>query len=781
MYLDQFGRPQGAVIDYWNLWAERTGSKLRFELLPWTEVQDRFRQGHDDILLAAIKTPDRELWLDFSRPYLSVQLEAYVRNDMPGAGSAKKLKDLKGLQIGVLHVDSCQVYLSTNAPSGAVTTTYSTSQAMIDDAVAGHIDAFVGYPDEIAEALKRLHQQASFHSIADSRQTMDICAATRKGQKALLRRIDRGLALISLKERDAIWQRWRVQPEPASPLMRVLLLAALGLLAIAIVAILLYRLWVKRRLASLAQGLSQQAREKEQALAGMRFTEQRLKAFAEALSGVMMLLDGEGRCLDVLGSADRLPALRHVLLSGTIRQAMPREAAEAIMRAIGQAIAERELQVVEYELDGPTGKRAFEGRLTVIPESPPDRPLVVLLVLDVTDHKRLRDQLRQSQKMEAIGRMAGGVAHDFNNILTAMAGFVDLAAEDMEKRPKLARQSLDEIVKAIQRAADLTRQLLSFSHQQAIARRPLNLNDRACHIEKMLRRLIGESIQIRLELDPGLDLVLADPSQVDQMILNLAVNARDAMPAGGRLVIATRNADMQDQTRGPTGTLGPGYYVILEVSDTGIGIDSETIGRVFEPFFTTKSHDKGTGLGLSIVYGIVKQGGGDIACDSQLGKGTTFRVYFPRHQDGAADVAAAGAAAKIRSTLGPVTVMVVEDEPAARALVCRVLRENGFNVLETSDADQALRLFEASPKPIRLLVSDVVMPGMNGPELARRALLRSPGLKIILLSSYAGTNVKLPRDMAADAQILFKPFLPEDLIARVHKALDIPSEPAARL
>ena len=392
--------------------------------------------------------------------------------------------------------------------------------------------------------------------------------------------------------------------------------------------------------------------------------------------------------------------------------------------------------------------------------------------LDITERKQLEEQFHQAQKMEAVGRLAGGVAHDFNNLLTAILGSADLVLDSLPPGVP-AREEVEEIQKAALRAADLTRQLLAFSRQQVIAPVVLNPNDVVANMDKLLRRLLGEDVELRAALAPDLAAVKADPSQLEQVVLNLAVNARDAMPNGGRLTIETQNVELdQEYVQGHL-SAQPGAYVMLAVSDTGVGMDAATQARIFEPFFTTKEKGKGTGLGLATVYGIVKQSGGWIWVYSEPGHGTTFKVYFPRALEAAAPVAP-GPASPV-SVRGSETVLVVEDEEVIRKLVRKVLTANGYTVLVAANGRDAEQVAGQHDGAIHLLVTDVVMPGMNGREVAQRLAGTRAGIKVLYLSGYTDDAIVHHGVLEPGVAFLQKPFTPAVLGRKVREVLDRPA------
>jgi len=390
---------------------------------------------------------------------------------------------------------------------------------------------------------------------------------------------------------------------------------------------------------------------------------------------------------------------------------------------------------------------------------------------DITEQKNIEEQLRQSQKLEAIGRLAGGVAHDFNNMLGAIIGYSDIILATTDKADPLHRD-IEHIKGAGERAAALTRQLLAFSRKQTLQPKVMDLNAAVTGIEKMLGRLIGEDIELSTVLADDLGRVKADPGQIDQIIMNLAVNSRDAMPDGGKLTVETANAELDENYAENHVGVTPGPHVMLAVTDTGCGMDAETRSHIFEPFFTTKGIDKGTGLGLSTVYGIVKQTGGNVWVYSEPGKGTAFKIYLPRIEE---TVEAAErrrpAAARAR---GAETVLVVEDEEVLRRLASRILSLAGYKVLEARIGGEALVLCEQHDGPIHLMLTDVVMPQMSGRKLAERVASLRPDMKVAYMSGYTDDAVVRNGVLDPDMPFIQKPFTASGLARKVREVLDSP-------
>ncbi|HSW39412.1 MAG TPA: ATP-binding protein, partial [Acidobacteriota bacterium] len=397
---------------------------------------------------------------------------------------------------------------------------------------------------------------------------------------------------------------------------------------------------------------------------------------------------------------------------------------------------------------------------------------IVAISRDITEYKNLQNQFLQAQKMEAIGALAGGLAHDLNNMCNVITGYAELVMEDIAPDYPV-RPDLEQIIKAGKKAASLVSQLLAFSRKQIFEPEVLSLNELIEEMKPMLARLLGASIDLATRPHPDLGLVSADQAQIQQVIMNLAVNARDAMPKGGKLTIETANVDFNDTDIEKDPSAGAGPYIMLAVSDDGIGMDEATQAHLFEPFFTTKEPGKGTGLGLSTVYGIVKQSNGFIRVYSRPGKGATFRIYLPR-ADGEKSAHHAVPAERSEQS-GSETILLVEDEQAIRSLVARVLRQNGYTVIEACDGTDAIRLSRECAQEIHMVVTDVVMPGMGGREVVGELGKSRPGIKSLYMSGYPNETIfhhNIPDEGDEGIEFLQKPFTTASLARRIRDVLD---------
>ena len=538
----------------------------------------------------------------------------------------------------------------------------------------------------------------------------------------------------------------------ATGLTMELVLAALG---IAIGASVLFNPWILPVLiAPLAL-----AHRSLSTVALLRESEERSRTMFAAAPTAIMLFDRTGKILSANRSAESLFGYSEQEMIGRLPTTFRHpDDADHGDEAFGQLIrGERDSYRREASFVTKSGATVVAHLATALVRDADGKPAYVIgMAEDVTEQRQLEEQLRQSQKLEAIGRLAGGVAHDFNNMLTAIGGYTALALDQAETGSTL-RGDLDEIRKATDRAALLTRQLLAFSRKQVLMPELLNLNDVVLELEAMLRPLLGEDVTLTMQLDPGLGPIEADPGQLHQVVMNLVVNASDAMPNGGGITIATANCDVGENDD----SIEPGHYVTLAVRDTGEGIDEQTLRQIFEPFFTTKDAGKGTGLGLATVYGIVKQTGGYVAVESELGIGSAFTIYLRRaaglvQQRVEPEPAPVVAEPVVVAATASTRVLVVEDEDVIRGLVDQVLRGEGYEVLLAADGDEAIAL--AGSNRVDVLLTDLTMPGIGGHELADRLRAGAPALKVLFMSGFAEGNDFSTSALPPATAFLEKPF-----------------------
>ena len=499
--------------------------------------------------------------------------------------------------------------------------------------------------------------------------------------------------------------------------------------------------------------------------------EELFRLISENAADMIAVVDSSGRRLYNSPAYARILGYSNEELASTsfFEQVHPddRQVAE---QAAKEATSGSEGRTVQYRMRHKDGSwHVIESGASAILNAQKQVEKLVIVNRDVSERRQLEEKFRQAQKMEAVGRLSGGVAHDFNNLLGVIIGYAEFLQEGLDPENTL-RSSVDEILKAGKRAASLTRQLLAFSRQHVLDPKVLELNAVVSDMEKMLRRLIGEDIELSTVLGQDLGRLKADQGQLEQVVMNLVVNARDAMPQGGKLVIDTQNMIMDEAfIRRYPYPVQEGPYVCLTVTDSGIGMDAETKARAFEPFFTTKEKGKGTGLGLSTVYGVVKQSGGYVDIYSAPGAGTTFKIYLPRVDEAIKAESPAGTAT---SFTGNETILLAEDETSLRTLTRNTLELYGYKVLEAKDGVEALQVSDAYKGPIDLLLTDMVMPGMGGRALATELVRRRPEIRLAYMSGYTGQAVGSQGPVDPGSVFLLKPFSRELLTRKIREALD---------
>ena len=511
----------------------------------------------------------------------------------------------------------------------------------------------------------------------------------------------------------------------------------------------------------------------KQAEAALRASEARFRALVESSYDALALIDADGKIVYASASTTRLLGYvpEELLGRNALDLIHPDDVAYVRERFAAAAGRPGAPVVGEYRLRHRDGSwLAVEG-VAVNRIAEPGIGAIVTSFRDITERRQLEERLRRAHRMEAVARLAGGIAHDYNNLLTVMLGSAEILLHDLP--PAYARRDdLEQIKAAATRAAELTRQVLAFSRQQVLTPRLLDLTALVAGMERILQPLLGGRVELTLQLGKGIGAVRADPGQLEQAIVNVVLNAREAMPAGGRLTLATGDVEVDDAFAREHDPMVPGHYVTLALRDTGVGMDEETRGHLFEPFFTTKPGRHGAGLGLATTYGIVKQSGGYIWVESAPGEGSTFTIYLPWHAPLAAAGAAPPAHARAPAAGGGETVLVVDDEPAVRMVTKRILQRNGYAVLEASGGPEALRVLREHPGPIQLLLTDVIMPEMNGREVAERVRERRPGIKVMYMSAYSPEAIALDGLLDEGATFLRKPFEIGPLLQAVRQALD---------
>jgi two-component system, cell cycle sensor histidine kinase and response regulator CckA len=521
--------------------------------------------------------------------------------------------------------------------------------------------------------------------------------------------------------------------------------------------------------------LSNALRDLRSTVAALKNSHAHQLAVLNAIPDLLFEVDREGRFYEgPTPHTEHLLAAPSVFIGHTIVEMLPAEAAAISMEALGRASLNGEDKGAAYTLDTETGTRWFELSISAIGDSRAKDAHFIVLVREITERKRaeierknLEEQFTQAKKMEAVGRLAGGIAHDFNNILMVILGYCDLIKEEPGDRREVLN-SIGIVRDSAEKAASLTHQLLAFSRKQIIQPVVLDLNSFLRKSEELLRRVLGEDVGLTVRQSDEQCMVKADPGQVQQVVMNLAANARDAMPAGGTLTIESYTVEVRPGDLPDRSDIAPGAYAMVSFSDTGAGMDAQTVARIFEPFFTTKELGKGTGLGLSIVYGIIQQAEGYITVTSRVGTGSTFRIYLPLTLDTGEQTDSSTQ----RPHGGNETILLVEDEDAVRDLIHLNLKSHGYAVLEARNGAEAVKICDIHEGPIHLLLTDVVMPGMGGGEVAEHVRAARPDARILLMTGYTSRFEELEQSLGEPPLVLHKPFDMQELHVSIQKALE---------
>jgi len=504
----------------------------------------------------------------------------------------------------------------------------------------------------------------------------------------------------------------------------------------------------------------------------LRGSEARFRALVENSYDAVALIDGDAKIVYASASTTRLLGYSPAELVGRnpLDLIHPDDLPYARERFAAAAERPDAAVVAEYRVRHRDGSwRSIEG-VGVNRIAEPGIGAIVANFRDITERKQLEERLRRAHRMDAVARLAGAIAHDYNNLLTVILGSAEILLHDLPAA-YARRDDLEQIKAAASRAAELTRQVLAYSRQQVLTPRMLDVNALIGGMERVLQPLVGGGVELQLQLGGGIGTVRADPVQLEQAIVNVVLNAREAMPSGGRLTLATADVAVDEAFARDHDPMSPGRYVTVAVRDQGVGMDAETRGHLFEPFFTTKPGRHGAGLGLATTYGIIKQSGGYIWAESAVGEGSTFTIYLPWHAPLPAAEAGRRAEAPAATGAGE-TVLVVDDEPAVRLVTKRILQRNGYTVLEASGGHEALRVLREHPGPIQLLLSDVIMPEMNGREVAERVRERRPGIKVLFMSAYSPAAIAHDGLLEEGAAFLRKPFEIGQLLKAVRRTLD---------
>jgi signal transduction histidine kinase/ActR/RegA family two-component response regulator len=780
VFTNEAGRASGLFIEFLAEIAKQEGWTLSFVPCAWAQCLRALEDGQIDLMPDVAHSWERDQRYDFNRTFV---IESWSQLYATSDASIQSLGDVDGKRVALLG-DSIQRASFEEMVAGFGWDVTIVPTESLDDAFravgAGNADAaianhFFGDYYHVEYGLVRtpiVFQAAQLHY------------ATSKGRNPeLLRAIDRHLDSWRREPNSVyytILSRWMDRPPTTIMPRRVLWVIGTTVGMLLLAAGMIFGL--RRQVRSRTQHLEKANEDLRKAEAALRKSEEVLNSSQRLarVGGWEWDLEQQSatltkEALRILGLSPDLvlDSQEHMdrIIDGFEPDAQP-SVREAIDRCCGQG--------TPFDLEAPFGNTAERLWVRITSEAVLDAQgnvsKIVGNIMDVTERRAaaqqrrdIEEQLRQSQKLEAIGKLAGGVAHDFNNLLTVILGYSQLAVRQV-KAGDIASKQLAEVVNAAQRAAVLTRQLLAFSRNQVLELKAVHLNQIVNDLEQMLRRIIGEDVELALVLAPELGMTQADASQLEQVLMNLVVNARDAMPGGGKLTIETANADFNEEFAAKHVDLRPGPYVLLSVSDSGCGMDPGTRSRIFEPFFTTKERGKGTGLGLATVYGIVNQCGGHIWVDSEPGRGTTFKIALPR-ETSAVPLPPAATTTNDASR-GTETLLLVEDDEGVRELAKEILQTAGYRVLVAATAEDGLRISGEYEGKIHLLLTDVIMPGMSGDAMAECLRSDRPEMNVLFMSGYFDGEIAPGGILGAGMRFLGKPITIESLTRKVRETID---------
>jgi len=756
---------EGIAVDIWRLWSTKTGIPVEYRCMVWADALEAVKNGQADAVGNIFLTEERTKVFDFSSSYSEVTTHVFFDQRILGI---KDLSSAHGFNVGVVEADASEEYVRKHHPEIDLVR-YPSNDAMIQAAIKGEIRIFVSDTPIAMFLLMKQGRVDDFRHTVEPLYRSAVHAAVKRGNQELLAVINEGFNKISRQEVDAIASDWTGVPITSRIPWRILALSG-GLVASVLIGILLWNASLRRRVVSATAEL--EASEKE-----ARRSEERFRTVIEASKDAIIAVDASGRIAlfnpaaqamfgypeeDAIGHAmdEFVPGLLagHVVAEGETGSVLRSGHHVSIQEGVGLR-KDGSSFTVEFSLSHILNGREIH---------------LFSIIRDITLRKQLEFRLNQSQKLEVVGQLAGGVAHDVNNLLSPIMVYTDLML--MESEPGEANhRMLAQIRKAAESAKGITQQLLAFGRRQMLEMRVIDLNEVIQGFEKILKSTIRENILLRMELEPGLWHIKADWVQLQQVLMNLALNAQDAMPHGGTLVITTRNLPLSAEDIHNWRGIPLGSYVMLSVADSGVGMDETVLTSIFEPFFTTKEKGRGTGLGLSTVDGIIKQHHGAITASSESGKGSVFTILLPRTEEAPEPTPPVEDSVEEQRPLG--RILIVEDNPMLLEMAGEILQKCGYDVICAPHAEKAIAIMEAHGEQIRLLLTDVIMPGMNGKELSDKLRLLKPELKVIYMSGYPEDIIALHGVMNSDICFIQKPFSMDTLLTKVQSVFPTQTDP----
>jgi PAS domain S-box-containing protein len=756
-FVDGDGEANGFDVELLRAVMRAVGRRAEIRLDHWQRARAALTNGEIDMVVGLTRSPERLRELDFAEPMLTINYRTFVRAGSPDIDKS----DLSEKQVIVQRASLMEELVRANGWQPILVDSGSQGLELL---ASGQHDCYLGTEYRVLYLARELGLEG-LKRVGEPLQTADYGFAVRKGNTELVDQLNRGLDLVRASgEYDEIYQRWFISLEPGLTSRRVFTAAAAIVLPL-LTVLLLSVLWswtLRRKVVARTRELSQELTRRQEVETQLLESEERFsKAFRHSPEPIVILTLPDDQILEVNQAFEVLTGYPREELIG-------RDATEIGIWSTPETYQSAAKNVEEsrpvLNLEMQIRHRSGESRLCLCSMSRIEvssQPCLLLVTADLTEHRKLEEQLAQTSKMEALGQLAGGVAHDFNNLLTAIQGFAELTLMELDdSHPQ--RRWVSSILESARQGSELTTKMLAFSRRQTLNPVAMNLNNVVRRTEPLLRRLIGDRIELRYQLDEELRPVKVDPGQISQVIINLAVNARDAMPNGGTITIRT--------SRQERAASGEQVYSALEIADTGMGVLPDYLPHIFEPFFTTKPEGKGTGLGLSTVYGIVKQSGGQIEVDSQPGSGTSFTVLLPP-TDAATETAEAENGLG-QTPKGTETILVVEDDLRVCELIREVLVARGYKVVTASDPLTAVRIFTELDGEVDLLLTDVGMPGMTGVELAARVHELREKVKVLYISGNLVDPYVQDNLIANNADLLAKPFTYTALAGKVREVLD---------
>ncbi|HPQ70406.1 MAG TPA: transporter substrate-binding domain-containing protein [bacterium] len=772
-WFNEKGVYQGLSAEMMAMLGDKLGIKFQpVQMETWGDVLTAARKRDVDLLPAAAQTEQRFEYLLFTDPYIVLPGVVITRRDMQAHTT---VEDLYQYRVAVVSGYVWHEMLTRDHPDLKLILVKDLVDGL-QKVSFGEVDAIIG---TLPVALYYIEKEGitNLQVSGKLKYFTKLSMAARSDWPLLHSILQKSLTTLAVQEKQKILNKWIKLDRP--PLYKDRrfwgwLIVAVTMIALVIGFILSWNRTLKRAVEARTRDFQRELTERIKAEDALRDSEEMFRALAENSPDVIMRFDRQIRHLYTNPIVIKLTGIPSEQFTGKTHEELgfPPDLCELWKKGIDQVFTSGQGNRLEFQLpNGPW----IDWQLVPEMDSDGQVKAVITSARDITERRyaeekrlSLEEQLRQSQKMEAIGRLAGGIAHDFNNILTGIFGYAELLLANLDDKNPL-KEYVQEILQAGSRAMKLIQHLLAFSRKQIIAPRTIDLNDTIAKAQNMLRRIIGEDVELTFHPGAHIGHIHADPNQIDQILINLCANARDAMPRGGQLYILTKNVHLHEQTIESEEPPITGDFVLLTVRDTGTGIDAKTKEHIFEPFFTTKEQNKGTGLGLATVYGIVKQNGGIIAVDSAPEGGTTFRIYFPVHR---------GAISKEETERRPVlidgheTLLLVEDEDMVRTLAKKILERQGYTVLAVNDGEQAIELWRQHHTEIDLAIIDVIMPKMNGDELCQRLRQDNPALKVLFMSGYTQDVIDDDGRLEPDTFYLGKPFTIDSLMHKVRQCLD---------